>query len=148
MEGKGVEVAVADAEVLVAAPPSTVWRALVDAEHRSRWWSYLELHPEIGAGFTERWTGADGEERMTTGSVVDVSPDRLLRLTWSDVGWPAETEVEITMGPTPAGTVVRVRHAGFERLPEGHRIAHEHAAGWRMHLSHLRSFIEGEPPVR
>jgi uncharacterized protein YndB with AHSA1/START domain len=129
-------------EELIAAPSSAVWRALVDGAHRRRWWSYLELDPVVGGRFTERWAGADGEEMVTTGSVLEVTEGRLLRLTWSDADWPAETEVVISVTSVAAGTLVRVQHAGFERLPDGQRLAQEHAAGWQVHLSNLRSITE------
>lgn len=134
-------VAVAEEEV-IAAPSSAVWRALVDAAQRRRWWSYLQLDPVVGGDFTERWTGADGEEMVTTGSVLEVTEGRLLRLTWSDPDWPAHTEVIISVTSVPAGTRVRVQHTGFERLPDGQRLAREHAAGWQRHLSNLRSMTE------
>src|SRR3712207_4395044 len=88
-----------DEKISVAASPTTVWHALVDARERRGWWSYLELDPVVGGRFTERWTWPDGDEVVTSGSVVEVSPDRLLRLTWSDQAWPAPTEVAITLHP-------------------------------------------------
>jgi uncharacterized protein YndB with AHSA1/START domain len=127
---------------MIAAPSSVVWRALVDADQRQRWWSYLDLDPVVGGRFTERWTGTDGKEMVTTGSVLEASDGRLLRLTWSDADWPAQTEVEISVTPAPGGTFVRVRHSGFERLPDGQRLARDHAAGWQTHLSNLRSVAE------
>ena len=90
----------------------------MDADRRKRWWSYLQLDPVIGGGFIERWTGPAGESMVTMGSVLEVTANRILRLTWSDDNWPVETEVEIILPPTPGGTLVRVRHSGFERLTE------------------------------
>ena len=134
-------------EETIAAPAAAVWRALVHADQRRRWWSYLDLDPVVGGRFTERWTGPDGTEMVTAGSVLEVTDRRLLRLAWSDADWPAQTEVEISLAPAPApgGTVVRIRHSGFERLPDGRRLAREHAAGWRAHLSNLRSAAETLP---
>jgi uncharacterized protein YndB with AHSA1/START domain len=129
-------------EELIAAPSDVTWRALVDADQRRQWWSYLDLDPVVGGRFTERWTGPDGKEGVTAGSVLEVIDRRLLRLTWSDADWPTPTTVDITMSPMPEGTLVRVRHSGFERLPDGRRLAGEHAAGWRAHLSNLRSVAE------
>lgn len=131
-------------ELLVDAPPAEVWQALVDRGRRRRWWSYLELEAVVGAELVERWTAPDGQEVLTTGSVVDVRPGRLLRLTWSDESWPAETEVEISLTPAGGGTLVRVRHDGWERLPGGDRLAEEHRAGWRMHLSNLQRHLAGD----
>ncbi len=71
-----------------------------------------------------------------------MTANRLPRLTWSDDNWPVETQVEISLSPTPGGTLVRVRHSGFERLTDGRRLATEHGAGWQLHLSNLRSLAE------
>ena len=85
---------------------------------------------------------------VTSGSVLEVIDGRLLRLTWSDADWPVETTVDITMTLATEGTLVRVRHASFERLPDGRHLAREHAAGWRAHLSNLRSVAEqGATPL-
>ena len=134
-------------EVLIAAPPVEVRRALVDADRRRRRWGHLELAPVAGGRFAERWTGPVGEEVVTAGSVVDVAVNRRLRLAWADADWPAQTEVEISLSPAHGGTHVRVRHSGFERLPDGRRLAREHRAGWRLHLSDLGSAVEETNPT-
>lgn len=142
VNGDESEVGEVTREAVIAAPPDEVWQALVDADRRKRWWSYLQLDPVIGGGFIERWTGPAGESMVTMGSVLEVTANRLLRLTWSDDNWPVETQVEISLSPTPGGTLVRVRHSGFERLTDGRRLATEHGAGWQLHLSNLRSLAE------
>ncbi|MBW3580464.1 MAG: SRPBCC domain-containing protein [Actinobacteria bacterium] len=130
-------------ELLVTASPPSVWQALVDPGRRRHWWSYLELAPVAGSEFAERWTDVDGTPVLTSGSVLDVVPDRRLRLTWRDEGWPVPTVVEITLAPAESGTVVAVRHSGWGRLPDGLRLAEEHRAGWRVHLANLRRHLEG-----
>ncbi len=131
-----------DEQVFIHAPLSSVWQAIVDAEHRRRWWSYLQLDPVVGRRFIERWTDSDGEEVLTTGSVLELSSERLLRMSWSDESWPTQTEVVFTLTPSDGGSVVRVRHWGWGALPEGQRLAEEHRVGWRMHLSDLRDHVE------
>jgi uncharacterized protein YndB with AHSA1/START domain len=138
---KGGPVELTEGE-MIAASSNVVWRALVDADQRQRWWSYLDLDPVVGGHVTERWMGSDGREMVTTGSVLEAIDGRFLRLTWSDADWPAQTEVEISVTPAPGGSFVRVRHSGFERLPHSQRLAREHAAGWQAHLSNLRSVAE------
>lgn len=116
----------------IRASPDTVWRALVDAERRKDWWGYLELDPVAGGRFTERWTGPEGEPVVTSGTVLELVPDRRLRLRWSDQDWPVTTEVDITLTPRDEGTLVRIRHSGWNLLPDGHALADEHRAGWRV----------------
>lgn len=131
-----------DEQTTIGVPPSRVWHALVDAGERSRWWRYMELDAVVGGRFIERWTGPHGEEMVTSGVVVEATPPRVLRLTWSDPGWPADTEVEITLAPVEGGTVVRVRHLGWDRFPDGSPLEEEHRAGWRVHLTNLRDSAE------
>lgn len=132
-----------DEHITISAPPNAVWPALIDAEARKKWWSYLELDPVIGGRFAERWTGPDGVDVVTSGAITELAPERLLRLTWSDADWPASTYVEITLEAVDAGTLVRVRHTGWDRLPDGARLADEHRSGWRTHLDNLRHHVEG-----
>ena len=129
-------------EVVLAAKERAVWQALVDHRRRRQWWSYLELDPVVDGGFVERWVGPDGEEVLTKGSVLELVPGRRLRLSWADENWPAETEVEIRLCPSDGGTTVVVRHRGWDRLPDGERLAEEHRAGWRRHLANLRAHVE------
>ena len=131
------------AEVVVGVPAGDVWRALVDGERRRQLWSYLEIAAVVGGGFTERWVDDDGREVRTVGTVTHVVPDQHLRMTWADERWPAETTVDIVLTPVQDGTKVRVRHEGWRRLPDGGRLAQEHAAGWRLHLADLQAFLEG-----
>ncbi|MDP8936291.1 MAG: SRPBCC domain-containing protein [Actinomycetota bacterium] len=128
-------------EIVVDASAARVWQALVDADQRRSWWSYIELEPVVGGRFCERWT-ASGQEVVTSGSVLELVPYRSLRMTWSDETWLDDTEVEISLAPSDLGTRVTVRQSGWDRLPDGQRLAEEHRVGWRMHLSHLRDHVE------
>jgi uncharacterized protein YndB with AHSA1/START domain len=131
-----------DEAIVIAAPASVVWSTLVDAHRRRHWWPYLELDAVIGGRLVERWSRPDGTEVTTSGSVRDVVADRLLCVRWADDDWPAETEVTITVTPTGGGTTVRVRHVGRRQLRDGERLAADHRAGWRVHLTNLRDHAE------
>jgi uncharacterized protein YndB with AHSA1/START domain len=61
-------------------------------------------------------------------------PARLLGLTWTQAGWPqgASTQLEITFEPTTGGgTVVRLTHSGFERVPGAIDFIAGYDAGWK-----------------
>lgn len=123
--------------VTVTAPPRRVWHAVVDARARAAWWPWLDLDATVGSRFEERWTDGAGNAVVTSGLVVEAVPARRLRLTWADDGWPAATEVEITLGRVAGGTVVTVVHGGWDALPDGEALAAAHRAGWRAHLRDL-----------
>lgn len=137
---------IAEASIVVGAPPAQVWRAIVDASERAGWWSYLTLDAVPGGRFEERWTGDSGTPMVTAGHVVELDAGRLLRLSWADEGWTATTEVTITLQPDGAGsTAVHVVHAGWDRLSSGAELAEAHAAGWQAHLEHLAAHVRSRP---
>ena len=128
--------------VTVRAPAPAVWVSLVDVDARGQWRSDLELEPVEGGSVLERWTDERGEAMTTAGSVVELVPERRVRMTWRDDGWPASTEVEISLDPVEDGTVVTVRHRGWAALPDAAGLVAAHRAGWRMHLEDLRRHAE------
>jgi len=85
-----------------AAPPSVVWRALVDPVIRSGWWPDTDLDPTAGGPFEERWPDPSGEPKPTAGRVEAASRSRSLRLRWADTDWPAQTTVTIDLVPVAA----------------------------------------------
>ncbi len=98
--------------------------------------------PRAGGQLTEAWTDHDGSPKTTRGEIVEVRPGALIALRWADEGWPAATDVEVTLRPVPPSkTLVTVRESGWNRLPEGERLAVEHQQGWEMHLDHLREHV-------
>ena len=128
--------------VAIRGPAPAVWAAIVDPDRRRGWWSYLDLDPVEGGRVVERWQRSDGEAVTTTGSVLEVVPERLLRMAWRDDDWPASTTVEIALAPAPDGTVVTVRHHGWAPLPDPAGLAAAHRDGWRAHLEALRRHVE------
>ncbi len=130
-------------EVVIGAPADAVWRAITVAESRSRWWSYLDLDPHLGGHLTERWQDPHGQAKTTSGRVVEFRPPHLLRCTWRDDDWPAETEIESGLGPDGNRTEFRLGHSRWARLGAIRLdLRAAHAAGWRKHLADLRDHLE------
>ncbi|HEX2118428.1 MAG TPA: SRPBCC domain-containing protein, partial [Acidimicrobiales bacterium] len=138
----GTALAVHEA-VVVAARREDVWRAIVGAEARAGWWPYLDLDATPGGRMEERWTDGAGADVVTAGEVIEVIEPRLLRLTWKDDGWPAATEVELRLERQQGGTLVAVRHTGWDSLPDPRALVAAHRAGWRAHLEDLRTLFAG-----
>lgn len=133
---------VVEERIAIAASTEHVWQALVDSVTRAGWWSYLELDPRLGGRFEERWEDADGNLVRTQGQVLEVVEGRLLRLNWADDSWDQSTEVEVRVEDADHGAWVRVRHTGWDSLPDGTTLAAQHRDGWMMHLENLRSHLE------
>jgi len=138
-------------EVAVAAPAAEVWRALTDDDRRHAWWPDLELEARVGGRLVERWRNGAGRAVTTSGAVLSVEPPERLRCSWRDDDWPEATEVELVVRDERGGAVVRLEHAGWERLGDAAAtLADAHADGWRMHLADLKAYAESaaEPALR
>ena len=121
----------------VPASPRRVWSALTSADERAQWWPGLErLDAAVGGTFVERWS--NGERLVTTsGSVEQCEVERALELTWADDDWPAPTRVRIDLCEVDDGTLVFVRHEGWNGLTNADKLVAAHETGWREHLGAL-----------
>ncbi len=141
-----------DESIDVEASPERVWRVLADSDLLAAWWDGMSLTAEPDGGFEERWLDERGAERITRGRVQSCVPGQELVLSWADDDWPATTWVEITIRAVGRTTSqLRVRHLGWEKLPDGPSLAAAHRDGWRHHLgnwaraaSHAPSTAMGE----
>ncbi len=132
-----------EASTTIAADPAEVWSALTDPARRERWWPGVHLDARAGGKLTEAWTDHDGSPKTTRGEILEVQPNARIVLRWADEGWPAATDVEVTLRPVPPlRTLVTVRESGWDRLPDRDNVAVEHQTGWQMHLDHLRQHME------
>ncbi|MFI6503169.1 SRPBCC domain-containing protein [Nonomuraea typhae] len=133
---------IVDESLLIQAPPERVWRALTDALDRAEWWGYIDLDVTVGGKVEERWSDDSGHPMLTEGVVTEVEEGRMFRFTWSDAEQPVATTVEITLAPAGTGTVVTVLETGWEHVPGGAALAADHRAGWRVHLTNLRRYLQ------
>lgn len=136
---------IVDESLRMAAPPSRVWRALTDAFDRAEWWGYIDLDVTPGGKVEEHWTDDGGHPMVTRGHVLAVAEGRMFRFAWADAGQEHPTEVEVALEGYGAATVVRIVETGWDRLPDGHALAADHRAGWRVHLTNLRRHVESDP---
>ena len=132
----------ARAEVTVPAAPEDAF--VLFTEDIGLWWRRdtpywndrerglsVRIEPGVNARFVEVYDLASGSG-MEVGRVTVWEPGRRLRLTWTQVGWPADawTQLEITFEPADGGTRVRLEHTGFERVPGALDFVGGYDAGW------------------
>jgi uncharacterized protein YndB with AHSA1/START domain len=137
------EPVVATAEVVVGATPDDAFAIFTDEV--GLWWrpgtAYwndpergltVRIEPHVGGRFVEVHDLESGEG-FEVGRVTAWEPGRRLALTWTQVGWPqgATTDVEISFEPCDDGTRVRLRHSGFERVPDAAAFVGGYDAGWK-----------------
>jgi uncharacterized protein YndB with AHSA1/START domain len=135
---------VARAEVTVDAPPEKAFALFT--EEIGLWWRRdtpywndrerglsIRIEPGVGGRFIEVYDLETGSG-MEVGRVIEWEPGRRLGLTWTQVGWPsdASTDLEITFEPARhGGTVVRLEHSGFERVPGAIDFIAGYDEGWK-----------------
>jgi uncharacterized protein YndB with AHSA1/START domain len=117
--------------VTIAAAPHEILPFFTDAELLVEWMGEsAELHPTAGGRFA-----VDVKGTHVRGTYVEVSPERVV-FTWGFAGSaelpPGSSTVEVTLTPSPDGTVVSLRHTG---LPPAQ--ASRHRQGWPRYLETL-----------
>ena len=132
--------------VAIAASQDRVWRLLTESDQIRIWWgSHVTLDARLGGALREVWSEG-GREVVTSGTVTQFEPPRLLAMSWADHDWPGETEVSFNLDRTPAGTLLRLVHSGWNVHPAEKKSAlvEAHAQGWIGHIERLaRSATEG-----
>jgi uncharacterized protein YndB with AHSA1/START domain len=145
---------VASAEVVVEASAEDAFRMFAD--EISLWWRprtpywndperglYVRIEPGVGGRFLEVYDDETGEG-FEAGRVTAWEPGRRLGLTWTQVGWPAgvTTDIVVTFEPVAEGTLVRLEHSGFERVPDTTRSLAGYDAGWKEVLGWYAERLE------
>lgn len=133
---------VIDGDVWLAAPPARVFRALTTPELLEAWWGdesiYTthdwRLRAEAGSAWRCEVRLRNGRRHHIEGTVLEVVPDRRLRLSWQPSwGGLAATEVSFELEAQRGGTRLALRHSGF--MPdfsglETHRVGWPWVLGW------------------
>ena len=122
----------------IAASPTTVFSYLTESEKFAAWMGVgAELDPRPGGKYR---IDVDGEH-TAAGVFRELDPPRRLLMTW---GWednaavpPGSTMVEITLTPTGAGTVLRLRHTGLPTNDE----RQSHHRGWSLYTTRLAALF-------
>ena len=95
-----------------------VWEALTESEQLSEWLMATDFTASVGSRFTfrdhEPWP--DGVIYDVVGEILVCDPPRRLAYTWASPPKHGETVVEWNLFPVKGGTLVRLRHSGFESL--------------------------------
>ena len=125
-------------EVLIQATPEAIFPYLTDPAKLVQWMGVeAALEPEVGGLFSV----TINPERIVRGEYLEIVPPT--RVVWS-WGWegrsdvpPGSSQVEITLTPTPEGTLVRLRHYNLpsDAMPL-------HVRSWEHNLPRLKSLFQ------
>jgi uncharacterized protein YndB with AHSA1/START domain len=136
-----------DREIVIDAPPQTVWAVITQPEHIAGWFSDaadVDLRP--GGKVTLTWEG----HGTAHGRVEVVEPPRLFAFRW--VRWGIgefrednSTLVEFSLHAEGEGTRLRVVESDFGALDASDddkaRYADENRRGWKVELSQLLDYV-------
>jgi uncharacterized protein YndB with AHSA1/START domain len=122
------------------ASPAEVWSALTEPNRLARWLADAELDLRVGGRYVLRFSGEDAGQ-TTTGEVLALEPERLLKLTWLYPG-ENDTVVRFELRPDGEGTILVLDHRG---LPAD--AAPGYGGGWQAHLEALDAHLAaGDQP--
>ncbi len=124
-------------ELLIAAPPDEVWRALTDARELTRWFPVeARVEPGVGGSIWISWgEGASGDAPITAWE-----PGR--RFEWTEHRGPVKLAIDFQLEPRDHGTVVRLVQSGFGDGSEWDDEFHMVTGGWAYFMTHLQWYLE------
>ena len=136
---------VLEMERLIPAPPERVFEYWTEPELVAKWFgpgdfdvpsSDLDLRP--GGKWRTTIRSPEGKLRTVSGVYSTIEPPRRLVFTWAwddDNGVRGhETQVTVTLEPTPGGTRLRLVQEDFQNR----EVRDRHNGGWASSLSKLQ----------
>ncbi|MFL6698342.1 MAG: SRPBCC family protein [Vitreoscilla sp.] len=139
-------------QLLIAAPPSRVWRAITDSAQFGAWFHvHLETPFIAGQPTSGRITYKGWEHVRFTLHTEALEPETRFAYRWHpyavdtarDYSSEPMTLVEFLLEPQDGGTLVTVVESGFDRLPH-ERIAEAwrmNERGWAEQLVNLQTHV-------
>lgn len=124
-------------EVVIAATPDEVWRALTDARELTRWFPIeARVEPGVGGSIWISWgEGSGGEAPITSWE-----PGR--RFEWTETRGPIKLAIDFHIEARDGGSAVRVVQAGFGDGREWDDEFHMVTGGWAYFMTHLKWYLE------
>lgn len=127
---------------LIEAPPSAVFRALIDPALLNQWIARdARVEPRIGGAFDLGWAAAEGVEHEGAAmEILEFEPDARLAITWPD--WRGDSAVPTqrvswTLVPEGRGTRVTLVHSGFVRAVD----ISDYPFGWGHFLEQMAQVV-------
>jgi len=124
-------------EILIDAPPATVYTVVSDPAHITTWWpDRAEFSPVPGGEGAIEFETPDGVvvHRLT---VVDAVPPRLFSFRWTEHPDGSDLLVTFEITPTATGSKLLLVETGFRT--DAVREDHEH--GWNHFLPRLEPVL-------
>ena len=130
--------------VFIAAPPSSVFRALVEPALLDQWIATKAVvEPRVGGRYSHGWSHEIGGRQVEGGPtrILELVQDEKLVVDWPD--WRGDTSVPVQkltylLAPEGAGTRVTLIHDGFGRAAD----ISDYPFGWAWFAGRLKDVAE------
>ena len=131
----------------IAAPPLTVWKALLEPEFTRQYWGYENVSDWKKGSAWEHRKADESRTLALVGEVLEADPPRRLVITWAD---PKDRGLgdrysRVTFEIEPVAEMARltVTHDELETEMRG-----KVSEGWPRVLSSLKSLLETGRPLK
>ena len=132
-------------EVEVKADPIEVYRMFTNSSALREWLADTALTtPRAGGRILLGWN--DGY--ITAGQFTALKPPEEVSFTWRSTEEPDVTKVKVSLQPTAAGTLVKVRHSGFAEGKKSKAAFRALEVAWNRSLENLASVLESGEDLR
>lgn len=128
-------------ELIIAAEPETVWRALTEGDEITRWFApSAESVPGPNGVIRLRW---NTDQSFDDCEIIEWDPQARLTIGWRTSIDPARNlPVDIRLQRTDGGTLLRLVHAGFLTDESWDDEFDSHGRGWSYELRSLKYYVE------
>ena len=120
-------------KVIINAPVSKVWKALVDPNELKEWMLMsTTFEPVAGKEFTFKAEGMENWDGYFHCKVIEIETNKKIVYTWNAQMLKAETVVTILVKELDGKTELKLIHTGWENLSEDIRkqMIESHSKGW------------------
>ena len=139
-------------QVAIKAPVSRVWRALTDYKEFGEWFRVKLEGPFVAGQVSRGLLTYPGYEHLKWEAVVEkIEPQTLFSFTWHpyaidpkvDYSKETPTLVEFRLEKTAAGTLLRVKESGFDKIPNHRQLEalRMNDGGWAEQMKNIESYV-------
>jgi uncharacterized protein YndB with AHSA1/START domain len=135
--------------IYIAAPPETVWKALLDGEFTRQYWGHENVSDWAPGSAWEHRRDDASHTVDILGEVLEARPPHRLVVTWAN---PPDRDqrdrhTRVTFDIEPVADMVRLT-VTHDELPAGSDMERNITRGWPRVLSSLKSLIETGRPLQ
>jgi len=132
-------------EVLLNAPVSKVWRAIVDSSEMKNWYFGIPGF-KAETGFEFQFSGGTEENQyLHLCKIMEVVPERKISYSWRYENYPGSSIVTFELIPEGNKTRVKLTHEGVETFPKDNSdfAKKNFTAGWNEIIgASLKNYFE------